>query len=152
MSSAGIYFYGSIGVALQRKANMKRRTHDEVVTLTLNKASFKTIAWIGDKDFIYEGKLYDIESFSVDGDRYILKCEEDQQEAQLLGGIEKQLGRDHGTSHRNVQKQFAYNFEFEIPAEKTIAVLPEYRISFAVAFSGSIHSGLHNTASPPPEA
>lgn len=150
--SAGIYFYGSLSTALHRRANLKRQVRDEIITLTLSKAAFKSIVWVGEKDFIYEGELYDIESFAASDENYVLKCEKDDCESGIIAAIENQLDTDHGTKTNKTNKPSSFGFECTIPSKVISFRNTAEPLIYADAIAAGPSTAFLHPASPPPEA
>jgi hypothetical protein len=150
--SAGVYFYQSLNIVAHRNAIRTGELSEEVITLQLSKSDFKSILWVGETDFIFNGQLYDIESFSVSHGTYILKCEHDECESDMLSSIEKQLNSDHGTKTNKVNKENSFCFECTLFSKTFPLVNSDQPMIYADANALNAAPAHTFTASPPPEA
>lgn len=148
MGSAGFYFFSAVQTIIHRAGRMESET---TVLLSLSKEEFKSIAWIGKTDFIFNGEVFDIRSVHTEGDRFVLNCEQDQAEGAILTALKKHTASDQNPGTSISQKQLLLYSSCELlslvpscPAQQTELTLPFCNETTQPAFA-LLHS-------PPPEA
>ena len=127
---------------------------DEVSVLIFNEADYLGLIWNNNKEFRYNGNMYDVVKVSKkeNGNVHIY-CINDKKETELLTELEKQTQNNssRSTSENQRQNQFSPFSNFYLPAGTNTDFVPEESTILAPDFQSSFISFIEDIPSPPPK-
>lgn len=75
------------------------------VSMTLQEKSNHTFRWIHEKEFCYDGHLYDIVRKEKRGNRIVFYCLSDEKETQLFANLDELVKRDMNQNTQRKQQR-----------------------------------------------
>lgn len=127
---------------------------DEISVLIFNEAGYSGLIWNGNKEFRYNGNMYDVVKVSKkeNGNVHIY-CINDKKETKLLTELEKQTQNNssRSTSENQRQNLFSPFSNFYLPANTNTDFVPEESTILAPDFQSSFISFIEDIPSPPPK-
>jgi hypothetical protein len=116
--------------------------------ITLRKGNESGIKWLKkDKEFIYNGQMYDIVNVKLSGKNIIYSCITDLKEKRLIADFEKQ-SRSANNSNQIVRKIIQFYFLLPVPS------FTVYRQPVVCSFFQPVNnysSPVNSAISPPPK-
>jgi len=127
---------------------------DEISVLIFNETDYAGLVWNDDKEFRYNGNMYDVVKISKKENGNIhIYCLNDKKETALLTELEKQTQNNssRSTSENQGQNQFGPFVNFYLPANTNTDFVPEASTILAPNFQSLFISFIGDIPSPPPK-
>ena len=153
MSSAGIFMLFYAETAVHRYFEYKNEADRASTTFSLSKSEFASINWIGERDFVWKGKVYDSDGVSSVNGKIILRCHSDNKETEIRNEISDNVNDSQPIANGKPLKEI-FKFFPLFPVFTQPAVMPADSNEAPTAFSSfSQHpqSPAILLNSPPPE-
>ncbi|HEU4719507.1 MAG TPA: hypothetical protein VFU15_16805 [Bacteroidia bacterium] len=155
MSSSGFLLLAFLQTGIHRMYEYSRIGSEPSRTLCLGTQEFKSLGWIGEEDFIYKGKVYDMQSVSCANGKILVKCSPDNEETGIRKCVAQNLGADNSSSQQKlpVKDFFKIIPLFPVTGETgTTAVAVVTGFSYAPVELVQLHGAYTGIAVPPPDA
>lgn len=127
---------------------------EESVSLNMTAQEFSSIAWIGNKDFIWQGKVYDFSSVSRTNGKITVHCFFDHTESNLRDSVSENIEKesDQATAPKPVKAKIPIFPVF--PIFSTTTVIPLFSVD-TVAYNDlqnpAFEAPVFSLEIPPPE-
>lgn len=102
LNSVGIFAFTYLQVGLHRAVEYSKESQQPSETLILSGSEFASMAWVGERDFIFNGKVYDCEQISSANGKIHLVCHSDAEETNLKNSLADNL--DNGEKNAPTSK------------------------------------------------
>lgn len=127
----GVFVVNYIETGFHRAGYSAESSNSNLLSLTVNE--FKSIAWIGEHDFVYDGKVYDCESVSSSKGKINLVCNADNEETILKNAMSSNF--DNGSKNIPVSKSMKEFFKVFPVFENSTATKISAEQSFSFNYS-----------------
>ena len=149
MNCLGIYFIAFTQIGFHRIAEYAHST-EPATTLSLSADEWKNVNWIGSRDFIYQGNVYDLDRVSVSDGMVHLKVSVDTDERNTIDRLSDN-DRDHKPSSAPSLKDiFKSISEFDAPAGASFRISSESPVSTYTVYLASSSNVTRTVLAPPP--
>jgi hypothetical protein len=147
----GYHFVFSFQLELA-KAEMRnflqgRKSHKDVVQLSLSKEESDDLFWENDHEFRYKGEMYDVIEKKANGNKVLIRCVSDKKETGLLNEYQRNNKRNSSNS-KVVQLITAH---FVIPAEHCLKLPERVLDNYFKDYSSSLQNIAPTVILPPPD-
>ena len=106
-NALGVFAINYIETGFHRAEYSENVSNSNLLSLTVNE--FKSIAWIGEHDFVYDGKVYDCESVTASKGKINLMCNADNEETNLKNSMSSNF--DNGSKNIPASKSMKEFFK-----------------------------------------
>jgi len=127
---------------------------EEITLLNFNETDFNSLEWEHDKEFMYEGEMYDVVSINKTGQGIIqIRCINDKKETNLLKDFYKQTQDNSSGSTDGKQGQGRYKpcFGIFLPVDMCSSYIDEYSVFSYLKYRNSFISYIGEVPVPPPK-
>lgn len=149
MNSLGVFLLTYAVTGIHRIEAYSEREQNEKV-LVMNSSEFRTLSWIGSRDFVWQGKVFDFDSVSIRNGKVEVTCNEDAKETELKNNLAQNV--DQSKSSALLKQAFA--LLVVAPCDQhQLLFIPSVSSSFANTTLpvGKIAPAAISLNSPPPE-
>ncbi|HET6990912.1 MAG TPA: hypothetical protein VFJ43_06285 [Bacteroidia bacterium] len=87
MNGLGIFVFNYAEIEFHRVFNKVSESEKNTQTFALNSAEFSSILWIGERDFVYNGNVYDCDKIASVNGRINVSCHSDNEETNLKNSL-----------------------------------------------------------------
>ncbi len=146
--------FSYIQTGIHRIAVYSENSKQNTSLLSLKANEFKSIVWIGKRDFIFKGKVYDCNYISASNGKINLACNTDIVETNLKNSLASNF--DNGAKNTPASKSMKNIFKI-LPFFKNTIEKTDFSASNFLSFDFSLYSKLIPPSadlslnSPPPE-
>lgn len=153
-NGAGLFLSAYLQTGIHRMGNSVRKMDEHSEIISISNEEFESLVWVGKRDFIWNGHIYDLISLSKSGGKVNMTCAADKKEdsirKNLAGNFEK------GSSNIPASKSGNTLFKFlPLVAFVQNQFMPEQDSSSVFIFDqndcAAIQSAAVSLNSPPPE-
>lgn len=132
--------------------NMQHVQHDKnLVLLHIAKQDFALLHWEKKgKEFILEGKRYDVESITVEEGKYIIACVHDTKEEKIVRNLVRQYSDNQATNKKTATLKYPF-FEYIYSIQKIVTFIFTLENKQIIAENVAAYWFYDNPISPPPQ-
>lgn len=149
LNGAGFFVLGYMQTGFHRL--FESEENEELVSLSMTAPEFETLAWIGKKDFVYKGRVYDVHAVSRKDEKVTVTCYADNEETHLRDSMSGTFN-NHEKNNQAVKSTF---FAFPVFPVFGNVLLPSSPSTDTVAYNTSTSASpaepLLSVAAPPPD-
>jgi hypothetical protein len=154
VNSVGMLLVNYVETGFHRAIEYADESSKNSDLLSLTTKEYKSIAWIGERDFVYNGNVYDCDGISAANGKINLSCHSDNEETNLKNSLSTNF--DNGTKNAPASKSMKDFFKV-FPVFQNDFVAKDFSSTSSFSFDYSVYnnqlpqSAVLSLNSPPPE-